>query len=190
MAILNAARIWPDGIGCVYTRMCDELVPFNQAPTAKLVEKIGYIFNHDYPFWYVDHELADISWMIGRINFADVAVNSSKRPEHTHRLRDLKFWSTYYNLMALERRNTAKRIIRSDDFQAPDWLKLQLSNWFPLVEMRSEWRNNRVLRGAEQTEASRGEPGEPDDGYKRAKAKAERKLQDLLNNNTTLKVAA
>ncbi len=180
-AIINAARIWPDGIGVVYTMMCDELVPLLQAPTAKYVEKMGYIYSHDYPYWFIDHEMADIAWMIGRINFADVKTNVSKRPSKTIRMWDVDFWATYYDLMALERRNKARAIINSPEFEAPDWLKLQMCNWFPLVERRSEGRNARVRSGASHCEQARGEQGERDAGYLRAKAKAEAKLQDLLH---------
>lgn len=185
--IINAARIWPDGIGVVYSPMVDELVPFLQAPTAKFVEKLGYIYSHDYPYWFIDHEVADIAWMIGRINFADFSVDSSKRPQQTTRLRDLAFWAAYYDFMALDRRAKARAIIKAPDFEAPDWLKLQLCNWFPLVEKRSEWRNSRVRNGAAGTEKQRGENGPPDEGYLRAKARAEEKLQKLY---TALRAAA
>lgn len=189
-AIINAARIWPDGIGVVYSPMVDELVPFLQCPTAKFVEKLGYIYSHEYPYWFIDHEIADIAWMVGRINFAQFEVDSSKRPQKTLRMRDLAFWASYYDLMALDRRAKARQIIKSADFEAPDWLKLQLCNWYQLVESRScahNGRNARVRGGAASMEASRGEDGPPDEGYLRIKARAEEKLNQLY---TALRAAA
>ncbi len=177
--IVDAAAIWPDGIGVVYTDMIDELVPFLQAPTAKFVAKMGYVYNPDYPFWFIDHEMADIAWMIGRIAFAKVRTDTRRRPSKTQRMRELGFWTSYYDLMALERRVKAREIIMSEDFEAPAWLKTQLCNWYPLVEMRSESRNARVRATAAQCEQNRGDAGPPDAGYLRAKAKAEAKLGQL-----------
>ncbi len=198
--ILEAASIWPDGIGCVYTNMCDELVPMLQAPTAKYAEKVGLyggpgygcLANHAYPFWFIDHETADLAWMIGRVNFADVTVSQVKRPKTTTRLRDLAFWAGYYEFMVLERRGIAKGIIMDPEFQAPDWLKKQLCNWHPLVEMRSRSRNGRVIHGASSGEQARGEQGPPDEGYVRSKQRAELKMTQLYGvaHKTTLRVAA
>ncbi len=147
--ILKAASLWPDGIGVVYTEMVDELVPYLQAPTARFVELLGYTYSPEYPYWFVDHEVADIAWMIGRVNMTNIRCDVSKRPEKTMRMRDLSFWAAYYDLMALERRNKARSIIRHPDFQAPNWLKEQLCNWYPLIEMRSRGRNARVRAGAD-----------------------------------------
>lgn len=183
--IIDAA-IWPDGFGVVYTQMCDELVPFLQAPTAKFVEKIGYINSHDYPFWFSDHEIADIAWMVGRINFTDVLIDTSHRPGNTHRLQELDFWTKFYDCMALERRQKARDIINDPAFILPGFLKQQFSNWYPLVEKRSETRNARVRASAPQFEAQRGD-AKPDEGYLRAKSRAERKLNDLY---TALRAAA
>jgi len=190
--ILEAGSIWPDGIGVVYTQMCDELVPMLQCPTAKYASKMGYLYNHDYPYWFIDHEMADIAWAIGRINFADVRVDQGRRPKTTTRLRDLKFWASYYEFTVLERRAKIREIVMSPDFQAPDWLKKQLCNWTPLVESRSRHRNMRVIHGAEACERERGESSPPDEGYLRAKAKAERKMSELYSayKNTALRAAA
>lgn len=179
-AIIRASNIWPDGIGVVYAPMVDELVPYLQAPTAKFVEKMGYIYNHDYPFWFIDHEMADIAWMIGRINFANIKIDASQRPKSTLRMRDLEFWTAYFDMMALERRKKAQSIIMSPDFEVADWQKIQMCNWYQLVEMRSVARNSRVRQWAKQTEQARGDGSPPDEGYLRAKARAETKVQQLL----------
>ncbi len=175
------AVVWPDKIGVVYAAMCDELVPTLQAPTAKFVEKMGYTYSHDYPFWFIDHEMADVAWQMGRINFADVDVDVSRRPEKTLRLRDLDFWTRYFDIiMRYEVRPKVNEIVKSVDFEAPDWLKTQLCTWSPLLEKRSMMRNARVRATAAQCEQARGESEPPDEGYLRAKARAEQKVAALM----------
>lgn len=185
--ILDYAKLFEDGIGVVNTPMANASFPGLQAPTAKLVEKLGWIYNHEYPFWFIDHELDDIARMIGRFVFAPVkCLQHEWRPGNTTRLRDLEFWTTYYDMMNIERRATARRIINGDDFKSPEWLKEVLRNSYQVVEARSLNINAGVRRSAKEIEAGRGDKGPPDEGYLRAKAKAEKKLAQLLR---TLKAA-
>jgi len=186
--ILKKAALFEDGIGCVYTPMANASFPGFQAPTAKLVEKIGYTYNHEYPFWFIDHELDDICRMIGRFVFANVKTeHQSMRPGTTIRLRDLAFWTTYFDCMELERRAIARRIILSDDFVATPKQKAILCNQYQLVESRSRNINAGVRHAAAQIEAERGDKGPPDEGYLRAKAAAEAKLETFFK---ALKAAA
>lgn len=185
--IVDAAKVFPDGIGCVYTPMVNASFPGLQAPTAKLVEKLGYIYNHEYPFWFIDHELDDICRMIGRFVFADVHFEPRPwRPGTTIRLRDLEFWTAYFDMMALERRAKARAIINGPDFIAPDWHKKILCNSYQVVEARSKNINSGVRANAATIEAQRGDKNPPDEGYLRAKARAEQKLSSFLQ---TLKAA-
>lgn len=175
--ILNATAVYPDGIGCVYTPMANASFPGLQAITAKMVEKIGYIYNHEYPFWFIDHELDDIARMIGRFVFVDVELSiQPMRPSKSIRLRDLAFWTTYFDAMTLERRKIAHRIIDDPEFKSPGWLKGVLKEQHQAVEARSYWVNGQVRAMAEQIEQERGSDGPPDAGYLRAKAAAEKKL--------------
>ena len=175
--ILNAANLFPDNIGCVYTPMANASFPSYQAPTAGLVEKLGGCYSREYPFWFIDHELDDICRMIGRYVCVDIDVDChSMRPGKTIRLRELEFWTKYYDVMTLERRLKARSIIMSPDFQAPDWQKTMLCNAYQPIESRSYWINNNVRVQAAEIEKLRGDPGPPDEGYLRAKAKAEQKL--------------
>lgn len=185
--IIDAASLFEDGIGCVYTPMANASFPGSQCPTAKLVEKIGYTYNHEYPFWFIDHELDDICRMIGRLVFADVKCEHREmRPGTTIRLRDLEFWTTYFDLMALERRAKARQIIMSDDFKATPKQKQILCNSYQIVEARSANINAGVRANAAIIERERGDKNPPDEGYLRAKARAEQKLSELLR---TLKAA-
>ena len=175
--IINAARIYPDGIGCVYTPMCNASFPGLQAITAKMVEKIGYTYNHEYPFWFIDHELDDIARMIGRFTFVNIEANyTGMRQPKTHRLRDLKFWACYFDAMTIERRRKARAIIDDPEFESPEWMKEVLRNSYQLVEARSMHINAQVREASEQIEAMRGDTSPPDLGYLRLKKAAEQKL--------------
>ena len=179
-AIVNAAQCWPDQIGIVCTPMIDEIIPGLQAITAKLAEKLGGIYSHDYPFWFIDHELMDIAAMIDRIAFVDVDVDFSKRPQKTHRLRDLWFWTLYYDAMSEERRLKARAIIDSPEFAFPEWHKAQIREYWQLVQARSLDRHGRVRAQAHLIEASRGVGGIPDEGYVRLFTKAKAKIDHMI----------
>ena len=54
------------------------------------------------------------------------------------------------------------------------------SSDLPPIEARSYWINNNVRNSAAAIEQQRGDPGPPDEGYLRVKAKAEKKLMEVL----------
>ncbi len=184
--ILDAAAMFPDGIGCVYTSMANASFPGILAPTAKLVDMIGYSYSHDYPFWFIDHELDDICRMIGRFVFAeDVAYeHQALRPANTMRMRDVAFWAGYFDAMEYERENKARAIIGSPDFDCPEWYREVLCRQFPVVQARSRFVNHGVRQQAEQLEESRGDkgPATDDPGYMRVKRRA---IAKLVNNTTS-----
>jgi hypothetical protein len=98
------------------------------------------------------------------------------------RMRDLAFWASYYDLMALERRFKARKIIQGKDFKTPEWLKLGLIDNYQVIENEA-WRINENVRAhAAKLEQARGDKTPPDEGYLRAKARADQKLSDLLNS--------
>lgn len=176
--ILEAASIFPDGIGCVYTTMANASFPTFQAPTAKLVEKLGYIYSHDYPFWFIDHELDDIVKMIDRVSFTDIVVDrDSLRPRATIGLRDLVFWCAVFDSQQLQRRAKARSIIEAEDFLDPSWRKQLSLRHHPLIEYRSMWINQGVRQEAKGIEAARGGvDSEADERYLRIKARATKLL--------------
>lgn len=186
--ILEAASMFPDGIGCVYTPMANLSWPKFQAPTAGLVKKLGYIYCHDYPFWFIDHELDDIVKMIDRYSYADIDIDvASMRPEKTIGLRDLTFWAAYFDARMDVRREIARSIIRSPDFRELEWRKELCLRNYPLIEQRSMMITGQNRHDAAVVEASRGgvDSGN-DERYKRIKSKAE---QVLLANFAAMEAA-
>lgn len=182
--IIDKAQLFPDGIGCVHTPFVyhSTFPPGLQALTAKWVEKVGYIYNPEYPFWFIDHEVHDLARLIGRYFCVNVNVETAPmRPQTTIRLRDLAFWAGYYDMMALERRAKARAIIESKDFLTPDWIKKDLIENYAWIEDGSRQINDSCRRNAANIEAQRGDKNPPDEGYLRARDKAERKLSALLD---------
>jgi hypothetical protein len=148
--------------------------PTLQAITAKMAELIGYLYSHDYPFWFIDHELDDICRMTGRFTFVDIQM--PPRPaSQTIRMRDVAWWCSYFDAMTGERRKIARKIIDATENELPDWYKAVLRTQYPATEHRSFSINNGVRASAPQIEELRGDAA-PDPGYDRIKARAQAKL--------------
>jgi hypothetical protein len=141
--VLEAAQVFPDGIGVVYNRLANLSFPFMNAVTKGYVEKTGGIYPEIFPYWFVDHWLDDIAKMIGRISYAEVAVKMDAKPP-TQGMREPAFWATLFDATTEDRRAIAKKIIDGDDFLETGWRKELLKRTFPLVEQRSLILNNHV----------------------------------------------
>lgn len=159
-----AAGLFPDGIGVVYSGLANMSFPGAEGVTAKLAEKLGFLFPPFFPYWFGDHWIDDIARLIGRISYADIALDTSKRPG-TQEMREPAFWGSFYDAMALMRRRQAAEIIRSPDFKEPPWRKVLLLAHHPLIERRSQHIND-IVRSY-----GMGGPAQ-DDRYKRIKAAA------------------
>lgn len=177
--LINGAHLFADGIGCVYGPMANSSFPTLQAITAKMADLIGYLYSHEYPFWFIDHELDDICRMTGRYTFVDVSM--PPRPaSQTIRMRDVSWWCSYFDAMTFERRKIAMKIIGSTENEHPEWYKSVLRTQCLATEHRSFSINNYVRSNAGAIESNRGEDTPPDPGYLRIKAKAEARLRDLF----------
>lgn len=187
--IVDGAAKFGDGIGVVCSGMANSSFPAMQAMTKRWVEIVGYIYNHEYPFWYIDHEVDDLCRMTGRFVFIEeLEVDIfPRRPGKTLRMRDLHFWCDYYDLSRFKRRAVANRII--DALDCPDWQKDVMRTWYVPVEARSVNVNNSVRMNAFAIEQERGERGEPDPGYLRAFEKARANLKAMLSDLQTRKAA-
>lgn len=172
--ILEATAKFPDGIGCVYTQMANMSFPHYQAPTAKLVELMGYIYPPWFPFWFIDHWLDDISRMIDRVAYLEIASPPIQLPggHKTIGMRDLEFWTWLYDLGRNERRRQAGKIIEALD--EPQWRKDMLRANFPWHEERSLRINISVRADRENIQRTRGGvESEPDARYLRIRDRAD-----------------
>lgn len=172
--ILEAASVFPDGIGVVYNHLANLSFPQINAVTAGLVERMGYFYPPYFPYWFVDHWLDDIAKLIDRISVADVWIDTSHRPGTMDR-RDIAFWATFFDAGYIHRREIAHRIINSDSFQEPQWRKNLLLRHHPLIEERSKMLN----QGVKHTQWHQP-PEAPDARYSKAKARAQSMLRDFI----------
>lgn len=176
--MVEAAEMFPDGIGCVYAKEPSISTPTILGPTARLASLMGCIYNNDYPFWFVDADLDDIARMIGRYWVVPVNMGTiGNRGGKTTRMRDLPFWLDYYDKMTLSRWLLALKIIEALD--EPDWRKHMLASSIELIVKRAYGITLEVRTRATQLETERGETGPPDPGYLRALEKAKQKLVAL-----------
>lgn len=180
--IIDSAVLFPDGIGVVNVGGMNNLsFPKLQAVTAKWVELVGFTYNWDYPFWFIDHEIDDLARMTGRFVFPPIEVDTNRLRvgNRTQRMRDLRFWSSYYNLFTFWRRDLAHRIIR--ELKIPEWEREMLLTWHEPTEVRSAFINQQVFHEAEILERDHGANGAPPDpGYLRLKSAAEKKMEAEL----------
>ena len=134
--VLEAAALFPDGIGVVYNHLANLSFPGMVSATAGLVEKMGYFCPPYFPYWFVDHWIDDIARMIGRVAFAEVDIGRHNKPA-TQGLQEPAFWAMLYDALVFERREQAFTIIDGEDFIEPAWRKQMLKGASKLVEERS-----------------------------------------------------
>ncbi len=172
--IIEAASLFPDGIGVVYSHMANLSFPEINAVTAGLVRHMGYFYPPYFPYWFVDHWLDDIARMIGRIAVADVKTDGARRPGTGDR-REVAWWATFFDAGILHRRNMARSIITSDDFQESEWRKKLLLGHHILIEERSKMINDSARA------ISWGRPAEEhDERYRRIKSTAQALLREWI----------
>jgi hypothetical protein len=176
-AIIEAASIFPDGIGCVYNRLDNMSFPGIQAPTRRLVELMGdEIYVPLFPYWFVDHWLDDIARMTDRISYCDVEHDCDTNRPPTMEMREPGWWATFFDACYLRRREIARRIIDATD--EPQWRKDLLHRNHPIVEQRSKIIND-CVRG-DRGLAAYAAKNAPDERYNRVRAAAVALLRDEL----------
>lgn len=105
------AKAWeakPDGMWWWSSKM--EPAPLAPIISHKWFEASGRLFTDYFPFWWDDLWLLEV-WILaaeGPPLFIDAFMKD--RSIHTHRMRDLRFWSDFYHSRRPERVADAKRI--------------------------------------------------------------------------------
>lgn len=178
--LLDAATLFPDGIGMVYGRMANASFSGVVAPTRKLTEKLGHIFPELFPYWFVDHWTDDLARLIGRLSFSDVQTDQTKVGK-TQEMREPGWWATFFDAAYLMRRKIAREIIDDPEFVTPDWQKDILRRSTHLVEYRSRWINDMVRAQSQQLEAWSGLKN-GDARYQRIRQKAVDLIPHLLDD--------
>lgn len=166
--ILEAAKIFPDGIGMVYGHMSNASFSSIMCPTRKWVELLGYILPEYFPYWFCDHWIDDIGQMTQRIIPADIR-SDQKKVGQTQELREPTFWANWFDAAHLLRRKEADKIIGVLD--EPTWRQDLLLTQYRRVEYRSKWINDSVRQQSRGLEAAMGKSLN-DERYQRVKQKA------------------
>lgn len=170
--IIDAADKFKDGIGFVFTPLANLSFPYYQAVTDRTATIMGEFFPEHFPYWFIDHWSSDIARMIGRIAFADIKVDVTRRPG-TQDKRDPAFWATLYDALRQERHAIANSLLECMDIR--EWHKEILRAQWPLIDQRSEMINDGV-----RTNAAYMAQVPSDDRYERIKARAVQKMRDLM----------
>lgn len=178
--LCEAGKLFPDGIGMVYGRMANASFSGAVCPTAKFCEKLGHIFPEYFPYWFVDHWTDDVARLIGRLSFADVQTDQS-RAGKTQEMREPGWWATWFDAAYLKRRQIARKIIDSGDFDSPQWHKEILRRSYPLIEYRSKWINDHVRAMPAQYDAASA-LGVHDQRYQRVRDCAVAMVPHLLDD--------
>ena len=186
--LLDAASLFGDGIGMVYGHMANLSFSCLVAPTAKLVEKLGYIQPEYFPYWFCDHWTDDLARLLGRISVADVRTDQSKVGK-TQEMREPGWWATWFDAGYLLRRRIAHAIIDSPDFQESEAAKARQKAMFLRVENYSKWINDNVRGQDRQLAHTHGQLSLKDERYQRVKAKAVAMIPQLLEGMQPLEAA-
>jgi hypothetical protein len=179
--ILEAASVFPDGIGMVYGHLCNLSFASVICFTRRMTDLLGYIQPEYFPYWFCDHWTDDIGRIIGRVAFADVrtqqCADASKSVGKTQELREPAWWATWFDANYMVRREHAHRIIHA--LNEPDWRKKLLLHHAPFIEGRSRMINASVRGNANALENWSG-LSVKDDRYQRVKDKAIEALPGIL----------
>jgi hypothetical protein len=185
--IVEAAELFPDGIGLVVNHLANASFTGAYAPTRGMVEKMGYLFPPYFPYWFIDHWLDDVARLIGRMVVADVVTDSSRKPM-TQEMREPDWWATFYDAAYLMRRQQALDIINSHDFYEPHWRKILLERHPTLwpngpntLDFRSRHINDTVRSSAAEF-ARAANLSLNDQRYQRVKARAVSMVPHLLDD--------
>lgn len=139
--LVEAAKLFPDGIGMVYGHLANASFTCAVACTAKWADLTGFLFPEHFPYWFVDHWTDDLARITGRISVADVRTDQSNVGK-TQEMREPGWWASWFDAAHLVRRKQAFTII--DALDEPEWRKELQRNSYPLVEYRSRWINQGV----------------------------------------------
>ena len=174
--ILEAATQFPDGLGMIYGHMSNYSFSSIMCPTAKWVEKLGYILPEHFPYWFCDHWIDDIGHMTQRIIHADIR-SDQRKVGTTQELREPAWWATWFDAAVLLRRAEATNII--DALGESEPTKARLRTQYIPVEYRSKWINDSVRQQARGLETAMGQSLK-DERYLRVKEKAMAMIPTML----------
>ena len=145
--ILEAASLFPDGIGFVHGRMANASFSGIIGMTRKMADILGYLQPEHFPYWFCDHWTTDLGKMTARIVYADVWTDRSS-VGRTMEMREPGWWATWFDAAYLLRRREAERILGNLDWGRDPayhrWQAQMLRTTWPAIEYYSRFVNDQV----------------------------------------------
>lgn len=175
--IRETLSIFPDGYGYAAGPLINPFFPCAQIVSHRLAVAMGGIYPTYWPYWFVDHWLDDIVKMLGRDCHVALEVDVSRRPQKTQEMRDLYFWASLYDALAVKRHEMCRRIFADPDFTTPKWMQRMLRTGWAQIDRRSFAINSGCREQAKAMEENRGATP-PDERYLRIRAKAMDLIKD------------
>ncbi len=176
--LLEAAKVFPDGVGMVYGHYANLSFPGVMCLTAKMTEQVGCLMPEHFPFWFCDHWMDDIARMIGRSSFADVRTDQSQA-EPTQEIREPFWWATWFDAAAALRHAIAGNVMAK--LKDEPWRKAMHKNNWPWIDQRSRLINDSVRGNARHLEWRNGQPlSLKDERYQRVREKALARVPGML----------
>lgn len=176
--LLEAAKIFPDGLGMVYGHYANLSFPGVMCLTAGMTEQLQCIMPEHFSYWFCDHWMDDLARMIGRIVFADVRTDQSQA-KPTQECREPFWWATWFDAAAPLRHTLALNVmtkLKDDAFHK----EMNKNNW-PWIDQRSRMINDGVRGNARQLEWMTGQPlSLKDERYQRVKEKAIARVPEMI----------
>ncbi len=142
--ILEAAKVFPDGIGCVFSDMINLSFTGMHSATARWIELVGSLYPEHFPYWFIDHWLDDLAKMTGRYTHVNIAMDHHSRRPGTMERREPWLWASLYDTLYLVRHRQANRILQMSS--TPRWQADILRAQWPLINQRSQILNNIVRK--------------------------------------------
>ena len=128
-------------------------------------KQAGRIFPEHFPFWWGDTWLAEVYMLAAEKPLAFAPVHFLDCPKKTHNMRELRFWHSFYLWLQPLRIIEAKEMALKMGFLTPTITGA-------LAKIVGAPPKN-FMKLIDHAEATQGDPGEPHEGYKIAKARAE-----------------
>jgi hypothetical protein len=129
----------------------------------------GGIFPEYFPYWWGDTWLAEVYVLATESHLQYAPVFFIDGAETTNNMRELRFWTEFYHWLQPVRIEEARRISEALGFPA-----LTVTDLFSKF---TGIKNKKFMDRIEEIEAGQGDRGDPHEGYKIAKARAEEMLR-------------
>lgn len=130
--ILSKCDEFPDGIGVFLSDKANLSFSGLNGWTTKTAQALGYLYPPYFPYWFLDHWIEDVAWMVNRVIHVPISIDRQLRPG-TQNKRDFPYWCNFWNHSVHLRELDAQKLINEMN---PHWATWNKASW-PLIHQRS-----------------------------------------------------